>query len=226
MVSVKDANWDGLCLVIHDAVGIWTLSPMNTKQGHRTQTRNNASYDYRPLGCDTILHLFLLNHVNILFATTSVARLFCISRNIRGDCLSLVQANNIHPYFISNYLLTPYASFKSYVTLKYAQTFVLPTNDPILYSLYSLLHVSALNLGHSQWASSLFDVHTVDVHVIQGAHPLCAQVVSKSWSSDLIYLKIMLDLQMFGHSLLYFNNYFKLILILYLFINLQYFLTP
>ena len=54
---------------------------------------------------------------------------------------------------------------------------------------------------------------------IQGVHPECAQGVSKYSSSDLIYLKIMFDLQVFGHSLLYLNNIFRLMLIFYLFTN-------
>ena len=57
------------------------------------------------------------------------------------------------------------SSVAKLVTLQYiivpTQKFVLPTYCTILYLLYSLLRVSALNLGHLQGAVSLFDVYSV-----------------------------------------------------------------
>jgi hypothetical protein len=57
------------------------------------------------------------------------------------------------------------SSVAKLVTLQYiivpTQTFVLPIYCTILYLLYSLLRVSALNLGHLQGAASLFDVYSV-----------------------------------------------------------------
>lgn len=85
----------------------------------------------------------------------------------------------------------------------HTQPFVLPTYCTTLYLLYSVLHISAWNLCYPQEYTSLFDVH-----LCQRAHPCCTQGVYKSSSSDLICLKIMFDARMFGHSFLYFNNYF------------------
>lgn len=49
--------------------------------------------------------------------------------------------------------------------LKYhhTQTFVLPTYYKILHLLYSLLHISLLNPGHTQGVTSLFDVQVYSV---------------------------------------------------------------
>jgi hypothetical protein len=74
---------------------------------------------------------------------------------------------------------------------------------------YSSYTVSYKQHEVRQWISST---------VLLRAHPRWVNGISKSWSSDLICLKIMFDLQAFGHSLLFLITTFKLMLIRYLFL--------
>ena len=71
------------------------------------------------------------------------------------------------------------------------------------------------------WATSLFDVYRVFGIFIYTAWStkVHTHVVSKSSQSDLTYLKIRFDLQVFGHSIMLLITILKVILILYPFIN-------